>query len=74
MIYRLAVEGINKGMHTEIEEAFQNTDIFQCFVAEALLQAMTAGKYLDPSEVRNSSFNTHFKQILLEACDKSGIR
>ena len=74
LIYRLAVKGINEGMNTDIEEAFTNDFIFECFVAEAIIQNLKAGAYIDPTDVKISFKQEHFRNIVLDRCSKYGIR
>lgn len=74
LIYRHAVQGINKGMNTDIEEAFSNEHVFECFVAEAVIQNLKAGAYVDPIDVKRHFKEPHFRDIILSHCEKHGIR
>ena len=74
MLYRYAVEGINEKMHTNIEDAFANPHIFECFVAEAIIQNLIAGKYVDPTDVKNSFQQEHFSTLVLTRCAQFGIK
>jgi hypothetical protein len=40
-------------MNTNIEDAFADDCIFECFVAEAIIQSLSAGKYIDLTDVKN---------------------
>ena len=60
-------------MQTEIEEAFQNSEMFQCFAAEPRIQALMMGKYVDSAEVRNSRLNARLKETVAERCRQFGI-
>jgi len=73
-IYRHAVEGINEKMNTDVEEAFRDDRIFECFVAEAIIQNLIAGKYIDPTDVKNGFQNAHFRDLVLSYCTKYGIK
>ncbi len=55
ILYRHAIEGINEKMNTNIEDAFTDQNILECFMAEAIIQNLTAGKYIDPTDVKNVS-------------------
>ena len=57
LIYRHAIRGINEGMNTDIEDAFASEYIFEAFAAEAVLHHLSAGAYVDPTDVK-----LHFKQ------------
>lgn len=73
-IYRHAIRGINEGMNIDIEEAFSNDYIFECFVAEAIIQNLMAGAYIDLTDVRNGFRSEHFRDIVLEYCSRYGIK
>ncbi len=74
LIYRYAVDGINAGMNTDIEEAFASDHAFEAFVAEAVIDGMNKGAYVDITDVKNSFKSEHFKRILIGFCDKRGIK
>ena len=74
LIYRCAIKGINDGMNTNIEEAFTNDYVFEAFLAEAIIQNLTMGAYVDITDVKNNFKYDHFKQIVLNFCAKHGIK
>ncbi len=74
VIYRSAIKGINNGMNTNIEEAFLNDYVFEAFLAEAVIQNLMQGMYIDVSDVKNSFRHDHFKKIVLEYCGRYGIK
>lgn len=73
-IYQYAVRGINEGMDTDIEEIFTNDYIYECFVAEAIIQNLKAGVYIDPTDVKNGFKYEHFRDIVLDHCGRYGIK
>lgn len=73
-LYRHAIAGINEGMNTNIEDAFTDDRVLECFVAEAIIQNLMAGKYVDPTDVKNSFRNEHFRNIVLDRCALYGIK
>ena len=73
-IYRHAIEGINERMNTNIEDAFTDPRVMECFVAEAIIQNLMAGKYIDPTDVKNSFHHEHFRDLVLSHCAKYGIK
>ena len=73
-LYRNAIEGINKGLNTNIEDAFSDSRALECFIAEAIIQNLMIGKYIDPTDVKNGFQYEHFRDIVLEHCAKYGIR
>ena len=73
-IYRHAIDEINKKMNTNIEDAFADDCIFECFVAEAIIQSLIAGKYIDLTDVKNGFQHDRYRNIVLNYCEKHGIR
>ena len=74
IIYRAAVNGINKDLNTDIEEAFTNDYVLEAFLAEAIIQNLMAGLYVDISDVKNNFKHEHFKNIVVNYCDRYGIK
>lgn len=74
LIYRSAVEGINQKMNTRIEDCFIDETVFEAFLAEAIIQNLLAGKYVDVTDVKSSFQSEHFRQIVLEHCYRHGIK
>lgn len=72
-IYRCAIEGINAGLNTDIEPAFTNDFVFEAFVAEAVLQQLLCGMYVDVTDVMHSFKHEHFRTIVLDAMKKRGL-
>lgn len=73
MIYRYAINGINTGMNTDIEMAFADEAIFEVFVAEAVIQHLMNGKYVDKTDVMHSFKREHCRNIVLEYMKKHSI-
>lgn len=73
IIFRAAIEGINTTLNTDIEEAFSDDYIFEAFLAEAIIQNLLAGKYVDISDIKNNFRYEHFKNIVSEYCKKHNI-
>ena len=74
LIYRSAIKGINTELNTDIEEAFSNDYVFEAFLAEAIIQNLISGLYVDISDVKNNFRHEHFKKIVLDYCEKHGIK
>ncbi len=73
LIYRAAIKGINTELNTAVEEAFTNDYVFEAFLAEAIIQNLRNGFYIDISDVKNNFKHEHFKNIVVEYCNKYGI-
>ena len=74
MIYRHAVNGINAGMNTSIEDAFTDEKAFECFVAEAIIQNLITGQYIDLTDVRNGFKHEAYRNAVVRFCEKYGIK
>ena len=74
LIYKSAVEGIDSRLNTDIEKAFSDGYAFEAFLAEAVIQNLIAGMYVDISDVKNSFKYEHFKNTVLEYCKKYDIK
>ena len=74
LLYRSALEGVNNCLHTDIATAFVDSYAFDAFLAEAVIQAVIAGKYVDVTDVKNSFQQDHFAEIVLHYCDRYGIK
>lgn len=73
-LYRNAIEGINKGLNTNIEDAFSDDRVLECFVAEAIIQNLIDGKYIDPTDVKNGFQHDHFRDVVLGYCSRYRIK
>ena len=73
LLYRAAIDGINTSLNTDIEKAFSDDYIFEAFLAEAIIQNLIAGQYIDVSDIKNNFRHEHFKNIVLSYCKKHNI-
>ena len=74
LIYHNAIKGINENMNTDIEAAFKDDYAFEAFVAEAIIQSLSMGAYVDVTDIKNNFKHEHFKNIVLNYCEKCGIK
>lgn len=73
IIYRYALKGINEGMNTDVEMCFSDDYVFECFVAEAIIQNIKMGAYVDLTDVKKNFKHAHFRDIVIDWCKKHGI-
>ena len=73
LLYRAAVNGINMQLKTDIEQAFSDDYVFEAFLAEAVIQNLMAGMYVDVSDIRNGFRHEHFKNVVLDYCRRYSL-
>ena len=74
LIYRSAIKGINDEMNADIEKAFSDDYVMEAFLAEAIIQSLIKGMYVDTTDVKNSFKYDHFKKVVLEYCKRYDIK
>ena len=74
LVYRHAIDGINNGMNTDIEECFHDDYVFECFMAEIMIQSMKSGYYFDTTEIKNGFKHGKFKDIVMSYAGRYGIK
>ena len=72
-IYLSAISGINENMNVDIEEAFRDDFIFEDFVAEAVIQNLMSGMYVDLTDVKRNFKHEHFSNVVCEYARKYNI-
>ena len=73
LIYRAAIKGIDTELNADIEQAFSDDYIYEAFLAEAIIQNLKSGLYVDISDVKNNFKYEHFKNIIVDYCNRYGI-
>ncbi|MGN0628706.1 MAG: helix-turn-helix domain-containing protein [Oscillospiraceae bacterium] len=73
IIYRYAIQGIDSGMNTEIEPAFSDDYIFEAFFAEATIQNLKAGSYVDITDINRNFKHEHFRSLVCEYAKKYNV-
>ena len=74
LLYRSAIRGINEQLNTDIEAVFQNDQLFEVFLAEAIIQNLMAGYYVDLTDVRKHFQYEKYRDIVCEYAARYGIR
>ncbi len=69
-----AVEGINNKMNIEFEEYISDTYTYEALVAEAIIQCVNCGAYVDMSDVNREFANERWAEIVKKYADKAGIK
>ena len=74
IIFRSALKGINAELNTDIECAFADDYVFEAFLAEAIIQSIMQGMYIDISDVKNNFKYEHFKTVVVNYCERYNIK
>ncbi len=72
-IYLSAVEGVNKNLNANIEEAFSDDYAFEAFVAEAIIGNILQGKYVDITDIKRNFKHEHFCRIVCDYAAKHNM-
>ena len=68
-----AVDGINAKMNMDIEAALEDEYLIEALIAEAAIQSMAFGAYVDISDIRKEFRHEHFMKIVEERAAKRGM-
>lgn len=71
LLYRCAVDGINEKMNMEIEEYLSQPYTFEAMVAEAAIQSMISGYYIDVKDIEKNFISEHWKTLVTEYAEKT---
>lgn len=74
LFYYGAVGGVNLRMNMELEESLEDPYTKECLVAEAAIQAMMNGAYMDPEDIRTGFQFPRWAEIVGDTAREYGIR
>ena len=69
-----AIEGINNKMNIEFEEYINDSYTYEALVAEALIQCLNCGSYIDMSDVKREFQNERWVEIIRKYAEKCNIK
>lgn len=72
--YLGAIEGVDKKMNIELEKYLSESYSREAMIAEALVQCIMNGAYVDPSDVKKGFEHEHWINCVLSYCEKHGIK
>ncbi len=64
LLYRCAVEGIDEKMNMEVEEYLRQPYTYEAMVAEAAIQCMKSGYYMDVKDIEKGFISEHWRTIV----------
>ncbi len=71
--YLGAIEGINRKMNIAFEEYMADSFSREAMIAEAVIQAILNGDYVDLSDVRKSFAEEHWVKVITDYANRHGI-
>ena len=69
-----AIEGIDKKMNTDFLASFADPYIKEMFIAEAIIQCLKNGAYIDPIDIKNSFVNENPRKQIEKRLESYDIR
>lgn len=69
-----AIEGIDKKMNTDFSACFTDPYIKEMFIAEAIIQCVMNGAYIDPIDIKNSFVNENPRKQIEMRLERYGIK
>lgn len=72
-MYCAAVRGIDEAMNMNTDEYLHDEYAFEALVAEAAVQSIMAGYYLDITDVKRSFKNKHFADVVCDYAQKHSM-
>jgi len=71
LLYRSAIAGIDEKMNMEIEEYLRQPYTYEAMVAEAAIQCMLSGYYIDLKDIEKGFISEHWKKLVSEYAEKT---
>lgn len=72
--YLGAIEGVDQKMNLEMEAYLSDPYTREAMIAEAAIQCMMNGAYIDLTDIKKSFSHEHWRSIVLEQAKKYGIK
>lgn len=73
VLVRSAIDGINEKMNMDVESYITDEDARNAIIAEAIIENMMNGKYVDITDVKKH-LNKHFAEIVCSYAEKYGLK
>lgn len=73
LFYRSAIEGIDAKMNIELELYLSQPQTYEAIVAEATMQCILSGYYVDIKDIEKSFISEHWKTMVTEFARKHAM-
>ena len=71
LLYRCAIDGIDQKMNMEIETYLSQPYTYEAMVAEAAMQCILSGYYLDIKDIEKGFISEHWKKVVSDFANKN---
>ena len=71
LLYRCAIAGIDEKMNMEIEKYLSQPYTYEAMVAEAAIQCILSGYYIDLKDIEKGFISDHWKKLVSEYAQKN---
>lgn len=71
LLYRCAIDGIDEKMNMEIEDYLSQPYTYEAMVAEAAMQCMISGYYIDSKDIEKGFISEHWKKVVSDFANKN---
>lgn len=71
LLYRCAIDGIDEKMNMEIEDYLSQPYTYEAMVAEAAIQCILSGYYIDVKDIEKGFISEHWKNIVTDYANKN---
>ena len=66
LLYRCAIDGIDEKMNMEIEDYLKQPFTYEAMVAEAAMQCILSGYYIDVKDIEKGFISEHWKRTVTD--------
>lgn len=73
LFYRSAIEGIDSKMNIELELYLSQPQTYEAMVAEAAIQCIMTGYYIDARDIEKSFVSEHWRKMVTEYAGKYAL-
>lgn len=73
MLYQSAVQGMAERMNTDVAAMLEDAYLFECLVAEAMIQTMQQGYFLDMQEVKSVLQYDKWYQVVCDYAQRCNL-
>ncbi len=71
LLYRCAIDGIDEKMNMEIEDYLSQPYTYEAMVAEAAMQCILSGYYIDVKDIEKGFISEHWKKVVSDFASKN---